>query len=98
MSERRTIFFKDIDINDVVYVIGQEKRSSPQQHDRRLVITGAEAERNSQGFHRAMCSGRIFAYDYGNPLGHLVPRLTVLRECEETITAVDDTRQHDEAG
>jgi hypothetical protein len=56
LTERRTIFFKDIDVNDIIRVIGQKKRSSPQQHDRRLVITGAEAESNSQGFHRAMCS------------------------------------------
>jgi len=71
LSERRSIFFKNIDIDNIVCLISQEKRRLTEKHDSRVMIPGTEPKCDTQSFNGSMSLRRIFSYHNSDPFGHV---------------------------
>jgi hypothetical protein len=71
LSERRSIFFKNIDIDNIVYLISQEKRRLTEKHDSRVMIPSTEPKCDTQSFNGPMSLCRILSYHNSDPFGHV---------------------------
>lgn len=71
LSERRSIFFKNIDIDNIVYLISQEKRRLTEKHNSRVMIPSTEPKCNTQSFNGPMSLRRILSYNNSDPFGHV---------------------------
>ncbi len=71
LSERRSIFFKNIDIDNIVYLISQEKRRLTEKHNSRVMIPSTEPKCDTQSFNGPMSLCRILSYHNSDPFGHV---------------------------
>ena len=89
MLEGGEIFFKNVEILDVVGVFTQETRRVIEQDDGQGILSGAESESDAKGFNRTVTLSRILANHRHDAGSHSPPFTSRLIERDKPVATVD---------
>ena len=70
LGDRREIFFENIDVDNVVGLVGEKTKSFTEENHGRVMGSSNKPKRDSQCFNRPVCFTRIFLNDNRNSLSH----------------------------
>jgi len=70
LCDRWEILFKDIYVDDVIYIFSEKAKSFPKKNHSGLMRSRNQAECNPQCFNRPVCVARIFLNDNRDILSH----------------------------
>jgi len=94
LLERRAVSLKDIDIDDVVDIFGEEASGGTQEDDGRVMVAGGKSEGNAKRFDWSVRLARVLCNHHGNTLSHC----GLSCKGEKAIATIDDTGEHNQAG